>query len=71
MAPSSAPEGPKVDQKREWRPDTPCGYAPLFVPSQWGIMNFAKYFFGYPGFFWCAPAPLRSPLSPAPRRTAD
>lgn len=38
--------------KHEWRPEAPCGYAPLFVPSQWGLKNFANYFFGYPGFIW-------------------
>jgi hypothetical protein len=38
------------DQK-EWRPDTPCDFAPLFVPAKWGLANFYNYFFGYPGFF--------------------
>ena len=42
----------KHDKKSEWRPDTPAGYAPLFVPSEWSVGNFATYFLGYPGFFW-------------------
>lgn len=51
-APSEGAVQKKGGLKGEWRPDEPCGYAPLFVPSQWGLKNFAQYFFGYPGFFW-------------------
>jgi hypothetical protein len=51
--PSKVPKSAsKHDRKTEWRPDNPVGYAPLFVPSQWSLGNFAQYFLGYPGFFW-------------------
>ena len=36
---------------KEWRPDYPCAYAPVFEPSKWSAKNFTAYFFGFPGWF--------------------
>ena len=37
------------DARGEWRPDAPCGHAPLFQwPVQFGLLG--KWLFGYPGY---------------------
>eukprot|EP00729_Bicosta_minor_P019175 gene19175-10493_t len=44
-------EGADPLKKRDWRPDQPCGYAPLFYVSRWSKELFT-WFFGYPGYLW-------------------
>eukprot|EP00928_Gymnodinium_smaydae_P090419 TRINITY_DN74217_c0_g1_i1.p1 TRINITY_DN74217_c0_g1~~TRINITY_DN74217_c0_g1_i1.p1 ORF type:complete len:358 (+),score=30.27 TRINITY_DN74217_c0_g1_i1:54-1127(+) len=36
---------------KEWRPDEPIKYAPVFDASEWSFRGLFKYWFGYPGYF--------------------
>lgn len=40
-----------IDAK-EWRPEDPVAYAPLFQPTQWFPTKLVKFFFSWPGYLW-------------------
>ena len=51
MPPNGTEERKEAEERKEWRPDDPCTYAPIFAPEKWSASNIAAYFLGYPGFF--------------------
>jgi len=48
----SSPRASLSTVSKDWRPEEPVEYAPLFQPTQWGPLSLGKYFLGWPGYLW-------------------